>query len=130
MIIMKIIANSFKVSEFLKLVDKYKLFYGTEDKYTSALSSSTIVLSQADQKEFDEDVAEFLKRNAQKIRYHSGEKVQNWLYKNANGRETSLAKKVYVDFKRYNSVNRIMGKVTFHNEDNRDLRRENLTVRR
>jgi len=79
---------------------------------------------------FDDDVADFLKRNAKKIRYHSGEKVQNWLYKNATGKETSLAKKIYVDFKRYNTLDRIMGKVTFHNENNRDLRRENLTVKR
>jgi len=79
---------------------------------------------------FDEDVAQFLTRNASKIRYHSGEKVKNWLYKNRTGKETSLAKKVYVDFKRYNSIDRIMGKVAFHNGDNRDLRRENLTVLR
>jgi len=75
---------------------------------------------------FDQDIGEFIANNANKVRYHSRSGL--WHYKNQKGRETTLARMIYVNKKRCRSLDDVAGKVAFKNGDNLDMRRENLTT--
>ena len=74
----------------------------------------------------DKDVTDFIIRNRAKISYDSTNNI--WKYKTKDGPNTTLAKRIYVSFKAYNTNSRIKSKVAFKNGDKYDLRRDNLTT--
>ena len=75
---------------------------------------------------FDEDIGAYLARNIEKVRYHSQDNL--WLYKNNRGKETTLARHLYITQKAKNGGDRYVGKVAFKNGNRTDMRRENLTT--